>query len=201
MPWPALALCVWHASPVMNTRGVRVPALLRQDVVEPVREPVAHLVHAVPGDVADVEGVGVEDLVRLVDDFLDGSAAHGALVVGVHLTEVNVHPEEVAAFARDQQDAAAGTGLDGALDADIWEVGDRQDIHDAPGVVGLVSGEGAANRLAHLAARAVRTDNVFGPDNALLPLVGAGGVEQGHGDGVLPLVRDAQGTELKAIVG
>ena len=25
MPWPALALCVWQASPVMKTRGVRVP--------------------------------------------------------------------------------------------------------------------------------------------------------------------------------
>ena len=26
MPWPALALWVWQASPVMNTRGVRVPS-------------------------------------------------------------------------------------------------------------------------------------------------------------------------------
>ena len=26
MPWPALALWVWQASPAMNTRGVRVPA-------------------------------------------------------------------------------------------------------------------------------------------------------------------------------
>ena len=25
MPWPALALCVWQASPAMNTRGRRVP--------------------------------------------------------------------------------------------------------------------------------------------------------------------------------
>ena len=65
MPWPALALCVWQASPVMNTRGVRVPRSSGQDVVEPVGEAVAHLVHAVPGDVAHVERVGVQDLVRL----------------------------------------------------------------------------------------------------------------------------------------
>ncbi len=26
MPWPALALCVWQASPAMNTRGSRVGA-------------------------------------------------------------------------------------------------------------------------------------------------------------------------------
>ena len=26
MPWPALALCVWLASPAMNTRGARWPA-------------------------------------------------------------------------------------------------------------------------------------------------------------------------------
>jgi hypothetical protein len=25
MPWPALALWVWQASPAMNTRGVREP--------------------------------------------------------------------------------------------------------------------------------------------------------------------------------
>ena len=123
------------------------------------------------------------------------------LLFGVHLAEVNVHSEEVAAFARDQQDAAAGSGLDGALEADIWEVRDCQDIHDAPGVIGLVSGEGAADGLAHLAACTVGADNVFGLDNAFLPFVGAGGVDQGHRDGVLALLRDAQGTELKAVVG
>ena len=39
--------------------------LLREHVVEPVGEAVADLVDAVPGDVAHVERVGVEDLVRL----------------------------------------------------------------------------------------------------------------------------------------
>ncbi len=65
------------------------------------------------------------------------------------------------------------------LSADIREVGDGEDVHDAPGVVGLVAGKGTADRLPHLAAGAVRTDNVFGPDDAFLALVGAGGVEQG----------------------
>ena len=100
------------------------------------------------------------------------------LSFAVDLAEVDVHAEEVAALARDQQDAAAVAGLDGALGADVGEVGDGEDVHDAPGVVGLVAGERAADRLAHLAARAVRTDDVLGPDDALLALVGAGGVER-----------------------
>ena len=94
----------------------------------------------------------------------------------VDLAQVDVHAEEVAALARDQQDAAADAGLDGALGADVGEVGDGQDVHDAPGVVGLVAGERAADGLADLAAGAVGAHDVLGPDNALLAFVGAGGV-------------------------
>ena len=81
--------------------------VLRQDVVEPVGEAVAHLVDAVPGDVAHVERVGVDDRVGLGDDLLDGGLADGPVIVCGHLAEVDVHPEEVPALARDQQDAAA----------------------------------------------------------------------------------------------
>lgn len=73
----------------------------------------------------------MKDIVGLLNNFLDGGVAHRAFVVGIHFAKVNVHPEEVAAFPRDQQDAATGTGLDGALGADIREVGDGESIHDA----------------------------------------------------------------------
>ena len=115
MPWPALALCVWQASPAMNTRGVRAPSLVRRDVVEPVGEAVADLVDAVPRDVAARRACRVQDLVRLRDDLLDRGLAHGAVVVCGDLTEVDVHAEQVAALARDEQDVAAVVGLDRAL--------------------------------------------------------------------------------------
>ena len=88
-------------------------------------------------------------------------------------------------------------GLDGALGADVGEVGDGEHVHDAPRVVGLVAGDGAADRLAHPAARAVRADDVLGPDGALLALVGAGGVAQRHRDGVLALAVTSRPTNSK----
>jgi hypothetical protein len=103
-------------------------------------------------------------------------------------------------FARDQQDAALFP-LDGALGADIGEVGDSERVHHAPGVVGLVPGEGAANRCAHFAPRAVGTHHIFGAHYAFLALVRPGGVQECHGDGVVALVGDAEGQELVAVVG
>ena len=101
------------------------------------------------------------------------------LSFGVDFAQVHVHAEQVPALAGDQQDAAAGAGLDGALGADVREIGDGEDVHDAPGVVGLVAGQVAADRLADLAAGAVCTHHVLGADDALLAFVGAGGVDRG----------------------
>ena len=91
-------------------------------------------------------------------------------------------------------------GLDGALGADVREVGGGEDVHDAPGVVGLVARHGAADRVAHLAAGAVRAHHVLGPDDALPALVRTGGVRQRHGDRVLALVGDLQAAELQPVV-
>jgi hypothetical protein len=63
MPWPALALCVWQASPAMNTRGRRC-RLLGRHVVELVAQPLADLVHRPPADVLHLERVRVQDPVR-----------------------------------------------------------------------------------------------------------------------------------------
>ncbi len=176
------------------------PALVRQDVVEPVREAMGDLIHAVPGNVADIECVGVKDGVRVADDLFDGGAAHGSTVISRNLAKVHVHAEEVAAFAGDQQDTAACAGLDGAFCADVGEVRDGEYVHDPPRVMGLVAGHRAADRFPHLAPCAVRADHVLGPDNPLLALVGAGGMDERHGDRVLPFAH-LEAAELIAVVG
>ncbi len=142
--------------------------LVEGDVVEAVGEAVADLVHAVPGDVLHVEPVRVQDVVRLRDDLVERGLAHRAVIVRRHLAEVDVHPEQEAAFARDEQDVAR-LGLDRALRADVGEVGDRERIHHAPGVEGLRADVLRADGLAHTAAGAVCADDVLGPHDALLP--------------------------------
>src|SRR6185312_13179767 len=171
-----------------------------QDVVEAVGQAVADLVHAVPGDVAHVDGVGVHDGVGLGDDLLDAGLAHVAVVVLRDDAEVDVHAEEVPALARDEQDGTAVVRLDGALGADIGEVGLGQDVHDAPGVVGLVAGHGAADGGADLGAGAVAADDVLGVDGLGGSLVRAGAADQADLDGMVALVGHLQALEVPAVV-
>ena len=49
------------------------------------------------------------------------------------------------------------------LQADVGEVGHRQDIHDPPGVIGGLAVECAPDGLAHGAARPVAADHVARP--------------------------------------
>ena len=48
------------------------------------------------------------------------------------------------------------------LEPDVGEVSDRQDVHDAPRVVGGVTDQLVPNRLSHDASRAITTDDVLG---------------------------------------
>src|SRR5690606_16834652 len=172
---------------------------LGRDVVELVGDAVAHLVDAPPGDVPDVERVGPEDRVRLGDDLLERRLAHrGGALLG-DLAEVDVHAEEVPALARDEEDAARGR-LDRALEADVGEVGDGEDVHDAPRVVGLLADVPAADLPAHLAVGAVAADDVLDPDGADLALAGTGDVLEPHLDGVLALTGVREAEELDAVV-
>ena len=50
------------------------------------------------------------------------------------------------------------------LQPDVREVGDRQDVHHAPGLVHRIADQLAADRGADAAARAVAADDVLGPD-------------------------------------
>ena len=92
-------------------------------------------------------------------------------LAGVQLVELDIEPDQIAALARDDEDAAVVGGLDQRLEADIGKVGDGQHIHHAPGVVGGIAVQRAADRLAHGAARAVAADDVAGLDGLDLPLV------------------------------
>ena len=82
MPWPALALCVWQASPAMKTRGRRDADLLGGHVVEPVGDALADLVDREPGDLLHVERVRVQHALRDRDDLLGCMRADGGAVVG-----------------------------------------------------------------------------------------------------------------------
>ena len=87
----------------------------------------------------------MQDRIGLVDDVLERCVADGVIVVHGHLAQVHVHAEQVPAFAGDVQDRTVH-GLDRALGADIREVRIRQDVHHAPGMVGGVAGQLAADR-------------------------------------------------------
>src|SRR5690606_5423735 len=144
--------------------------------------------------------VRAEDAVRLRDDVLDGRLAHGLVGTVLELAEVDVHPHEVAALARDEEDVAGVVRLDRALDLDGGEVGVREAVEHATRVHRRLALELVTERVAHSAARAVATDEVLRPDDALLALAGAGDVLDARGDGVLVLVVDLQVDELDAVV-
>ena len=160
----------------------------------------ADLVDAVPGDLLHVQRVGVQDLVGLLDDDLERRVLDLAVVALGDRAQVDVHPAEVTALARDVQDVAR-LGVDRALGAPVREVGVDQYVHHAPGVRGHGADVLAADRLAHPAAGAVAARDVLGADGALLALAGTGGVLHAHLDGVLPLVLDREAHELDAVVG
>ena len=75
MPCPAFGLCVWQASPAMNTRGKRVADLLIRHVVELVAKSLADLVDRPPGDLLHLERVGMQDALRRRDQMVDGDVA------------------------------------------------------------------------------------------------------------------------------
>ncbi len=68
-------------------------------------------------------------------------------------------------------------------------------------MVGFVSGHVAADRLAHAAVRAVGTEHVLGPHDALRSFVLARRVREGHHDWILVALVHLEPPELESIVG
>ena len=83
-----------------------------------------------------------------------------AVLVG-DLAEIDIEARHVPALTGNQHDAPARR-LDRGLQADVGEVGDRQDIEHAPGVVGDVAPHLESDRLSHDAASSLAADHVAG---------------------------------------
>ena len=109
------------------------------NVVEPVAQALPDLVDRPPGDLFHVQPVGVEDATGGGDKVLGSDVeARGALVLG-ELVEFDIDTEHVAALARNDEGAAVVSRLDRRLEADIGKVGDGQDIHHTPCLVGGIA--------------------------------------------------------------
>ena len=187
-----------HALPGLRTVGVagiagdehaRQPRrdLLLRHVIELVGQPLADLINRPPGDLLRLELVRMENPLRLGDELFDRDIAACDPFADFELGELDIEADEIAAFPRDDENAALMGGLDQALAANVREIGDGQHIHHAPGVVGGIAVKLAPDRGAHDAARAVAADHVAGLDRLDLSLV----------RGIEPLERD--GCSLRAM--
>ncbi len=140
-------------------------------VVELVAQPLADLVDRPPRDLLHVERVGGENAARRRDQVVVADVAIGNPFAGFELVEFDVQPEQIAAFPRNDDDAAVVGGLDQRLEAHVRKVGHGQHIHHAPGVVGGIAMQRAPDALAHGAARPVAAHDITRPDGFALALV------------------------------
>ena len=136
--------------------------LVRGDIVETVGDALADLVHREPRDVSHIERVGAQHPLSGRDDHLLRVLAEGLALVRVDLTQVDVEPNHVAAFARDEQDVSLVGRLNRGLEPDVGKVGDGQHVHDTPGMVREVAARHCPDRIAHPAACPVPADDILG---------------------------------------
>src|SRR5690606_6391281 len=97
------------------------------------------------------------------DQVIHADAPVRRALAGRQLAELDVVPRKVAAFARDEHDVAP-LGLDHRLAAGIREVGDGEQVHHTPDLIGRVAAERTADRAPHRAARSIAADDIAGPD-------------------------------------
>ena len=89
-----------------------------------------------------------------------GQVAVGDTLLRVQLVEFHIHAEQIAAFARQDQDIAFLRRGDQTFLADIGEIGVGENIHHAPGLVRRIAVQLPADSLADIRTRAVATHNV-----------------------------------------
>jgi hypothetical protein len=80
---------------------------------------------------------------------------------------IDIEARHEPTLTRDEHDAPARR-LNCRLQADVGEVGDREDIDHTPGVVGDVAPHLETYRLSHDAARSIAADHVAGVDGEAL---------------------------------
>jgi hypothetical protein len=144
----------------MKTRGVRVALSPSGNVIEPVAEPLSDLIDGPPRDFFHLQCVGPQNALRARDQMVGRDRVIGHALVWIELVELDVHSNQIAALARDDEKAAFAGRVDGGFETDVGEIGDGQDVHDAPGLIGGVAVCRSSERLAHMTVRAVAPNHV-----------------------------------------
>src|SRR6516225_11334494 len=152
------------------TRRAR-PDLLLRHVVEPVAKSLANLVDRPPRDLLHLKGVGMQDSLRRSDHIVGGNVAVRDPFVFPEFVELNVDADQIAAFTGDDQGAALVGRLYRRLQADVGEISDRQDVHDAPGLMAESPMKRPPKAPAHNAARTVTPRHITGLHNFHLAFV------------------------------
>ena len=93
MPCPAFGLWVWQASPAMNTLGSRRRDLALRYVVELVRQPLADVVNRPPGHLLGVKLIGMENPLRLGDQFVERDVAARDPLAGFERGQLDVEAD------------------------------------------------------------------------------------------------------------
>src|SRR5271156_1157600 len=127
-------------------------------VVELVAQPLADFVDRVPRDLLHLQPVRMQYPLRRGYEMISRDVQARNPLVLVQLVELDVQADEIAAFPRNDQEAAFIGRLDRRLYAHIGEVGAGEHIHHAPGLVGRISVQRPPEGSAHGAVRAVATD-------------------------------------------
>ena len=112
MPCPAFGLWVWQASPAMNTLGSRAAISSPGHVIELVGQALADLINRPPGDFLHLEPIRIENPPRLRDQLINGDIAACDPFADFEFGDLNIEADEVAAFPRDDEDAALIGRLD-----------------------------------------------------------------------------------------
>ena len=114
--------------------------------------------------------------------------ASGALVLG-ELIELDIDAEQISALARNDEGAAVVSRLDRCLEADIGEVGNGEDVHYTPCLVGGIATQRKLEGPAHDAVRAIAADHKAGADRFHLALMPGIEAFETDGDGRIRGVR------------
>ena len=177
MPCPAFGLCVWQASPAMNTRGRREPVVTSAERRRTCRRCAGRSRTRPPRHLLHLQRVGMQDAPRRGDQLLDRDAAAGDPLVVAQLVHLDVQAHQVAALARDHEQVALAADWTAALQRMSGKVGHGQHSPSRPRP-GWPSRRAscAADGVAHRAAGAVAADHVAGPHR--LDLAGVAGVRR-----------------------
>ena len=132
------------------------------DLVVLVADALADFVHRPPGNLLDVQLVGMQDAPRRGDELVERDAAFGDPLVFAQLFHLHVEARQVATLARNHQQVAA-SGLHRHFESDVRKIGHGQHVHHAPRLVGGVAHQAATDGRAHRAARAVAANDIARP--------------------------------------